>query len=602
MTIEINKTLPTVLHRLARWAEDRPNAVAQRFKKDEVWQEITAREYCDRVYYLALFLEARGITPKDICCILSPNCPQWVHIDLAAQLMGAKSTGLYPNATTREIVYVLTHSEAKVFSVRDAEFFKKVTSEPTGQAALDKLSVILVFDGDTSLSPKAVAYQAALDEGKRLSLAPGARKIEDYLKSLDPMGDAFLIYTSGTTGNPKGAILSHDNLAYTADRLAPHVRLPFENEDLFSFLPLCHIAEKLVNVGVGLTQRYAVNFITKLDNLAKEIVEVQPSMMLSVPRLWEKMMEGVGSTVKRSPPLKQKLVGWALEVGNRVAEAKYSGKSPALADLVQYRIADKIVLGKIRHAMGLGKAKVCACGAAALPVHVLKWFRRLGLEILEDYGQTESTGVICLPAPGENAEGSVGKPVKGMDVKIAEDGEILTRGRHVFRGYYKDAVATAQTVEDGWLHTGDLGEWTSDGRVRIRGRKKEIMKTSGGKMVAPLPIEEALKAAPIISQVCLVGDGRKFFSAVITLSESTLNDLKGKLGEGLTVEDPAILGEVKKHIDDLNKNLASYEQIKKFIVLSREFSIADGEMTPTLKMKRAAIETRYRQLIDQLYS
>jgi long-chain acyl-CoA synthetase len=375
--------------------------------------------------------------------------------------------------------------------------------------------------------------------------------------------------------------------------------------NLFSFLPLCHVAETLQNIGVGISRRYLVNFCTKFDNVSKELPEVQPSLLLCVPRLWEKMMEGVEGKVAKSEGAKKKLAQWAFKVGARVAAARYAGKFPAISDLVQYQIADKLVLDKVRHAMGLGKAETLASGAAALAPHVTKWFRSLGLEILEDFGQTETTGVICMTEPGVESAGTVGKPVTGIEVKIAEDGEILTRGRNVFIGYFKDDAATKATfTSDGWLATGDLAEMTEAGLIKIRGRKKEVMKTSGGKMIAPLPIEEKLKAAPIIGQVCLVGDGRKYVSALITLSEAALADAKAagvKLG-GETVEDKKILETVRNHVDALNSELASFEQVKKFTVISREFSIADGEMTPTLKMKRNVIEQRFKGLIDSMYA
>jgi long-chain acyl-CoA synthetase len=254
--------------------------------------------------------------------------------------------------------------------------------------------------------------------------------------------------------------------------------------------------------------------------------------------------------------------------------------------------------------MGLRRTEVLASGAAALPAHISRWFRCLGLEILEDYGQTESTGVICMTEPGVESAGTVGKPVTGVELKIAEDGEILTRGRHVFKGYYKNLEATEATLVDGWLHTGDLGEFTDSGLIRIKGRKKEVLKTSGGKMVAPLPIEEALKAFPKVSQVCIVGDGRKYLTALVTLSEEALKQVKkdGVSDSARTIENEKIKGEVKKYFDQVNGTLASFEQIKRFEILANEFSVESGEMTPTLKMKRAVVEKNYQDIINRMYA
>ncbi|WP_437600893.1 long-chain fatty acid--CoA ligase [Sorangium sp. So ce590] len=596
--------MSTVLHRLDQWANESPDAPAQRYKSQGEWKALTARDFRDRVHHLALFLESKGFDASQIGAILSYNCPQWVHADLAALLVGGKSAGLYPNSTAKDIQYILTHTEATLLSVQNKEYFQKISGEKGESAVPDSVRWILVFDGDTSISPKAISYDQALAEGRALAQQPGAKTYADYLAKIEPGAGAFLIYTSGTTGNPKGAMLSHDNLAYTSDVAAKYWGLPFARGSMFSFLPLCHIAEKLQNVGVGITQRSTVNFCSKFENVSVELPEVQPTLLLCVPRLWEKMMEGVMAKVRGGKGAKKKLAEWALAVGARVAEAKYAKRAPSPLDALQLKLADKLVLSKVRAALGLGKAEILASGAAALAPHISTWFRALGLEILEDFGQTESTGVICMTEPGVESAGTVGKPVPGMEFKLAEDGEILTRGRHVFVGYHKDEAATAAALEDGWLRTGDLGEWNERGQLKIRGRKKEILKTSGGKMIAPLPIEEKLKAAEIISQVCMVGDGRKYLSALITLTEVKLAELKGggALSGDAAITSPEVVGQVKAHIDALNAELASFEQIKKFTVLIREFSVQDGEMTPTLKMKRDVIEQRFRALIDQMYS
>lgn len=585
--------METILHRLKNWADSSPSDIAQRFKVNGVWQNITAQEMWERVYHLCLFLESKGMSTQDVGCIFSPNNAQWVHVDLATVLLGAKSAGLYPNANAKDVKYILEHTESRFISVYNREFFDKV-------AIPERTQVILVFDGSADFHPRAISYRDALAAGERL--AGRAKAGSEYLKSLDPDAPAFMIYTSGTTGNPKGALLSNDNLCYTSDLVIRYWDLP-KVGSLFSFLPLCHVAEKLQCIGVGISRQYTVSYCTKFDNLMVELPEVEPTLLLCVPRLWEKMMEGVLGKVNRSEGAKKKLALWALEVGAQAAEIKYAKKTPALSDFLRLKIADRLVLSKIRKALGLGRAECLASGAAALPAHVSKWFRSLQLEILEDFGQTESTGVISMTERGVDAAGTVGKVLPGIEMRIAEDGEVLTRGRNVFKGYYKDEAALAQVLEkDGWLHTGDLGEIDARGFLKIRGRKKEILKTSGGKMIAPLPIEEALKTSAIISQVCIVGDGRKYLSALVTLSEAKLADLKtqGCLGQA-TVSDPKTLEAVKFQMDKINSELAGYEQIKRFTVLSREFSIVEGEMTPTLKMKRNVIENNYRAVIDGMY-
>ncbi|WP_437928978.1 long-chain fatty acid--CoA ligase [Sorangium sp. So ce291] len=596
--------MSTVLHRLDQWANESPDAPAQRYRSQGQWRTLTAREYRDRVYHLALFLESRGFDATQIGAILSYNCPQWVHVDLAALLVGGKSAGLYPNSTAKDIQYILSHTEATLLSVQNKEYYQKISAGGGESDVPASVRWVLVFDGDASFSPKAISYEQALAEGRALAQQPGAKKYADYLAKIDPNAGAFLIYTSGTTGNPKGAVLSHHNLAYTSDIASKYWGLPFARGSMFSFLPLCHIAEKLQSVGVGITKRYTVTFCSKFENVSTELPEVQPTLLLCVPRLWEKMMEGVMAKVRGGKGAKKKLAEWALSVGARVAEAKFAKRAPSTLDLVQLKLADKLVLSKVRAALGLSKAEVIASGAAALAPHITTWFRALGLDILEAFGQTESTGIISMSEPGVESAGTVGKPVPGVEFKLADDGELLTRGPHVFMGYFKDEAATQAALEGGWLHTGDLGEWNERGQLKIRGRKKEILKTSGGKMIAPLPIEERLKAAEIISQVCMVGDGRKYISALITLTEGKLAELKdrGALNGDAAITSPEVVNQVKTHIDSLNAGLASFEQIKKFTVLGREFSVQDGEMTPTLKMKRNVIEQRFRGVIDQMYA
>ncbi|MBI2606058.1 MAG: long-chain fatty acid--CoA ligase [Deltaproteobacteria bacterium] len=594
--------MPTVLHRLNRWAVEAPESTAQRFKEwskqNSPWKTYSAREFMDRVFHLAVYLESRGIRPGDSGAIYSYNCPQWVQLELALMLIRAKSAGIYPNSTQKDVLYVLNHTEAKVVGVQDHKYFSKIGTDHLPKAT----SLVLVFDGDTSVTPNAVRFDSAIEEGRKFA---SGKRIEDYLSRIDVNDGAFLIYTSGTTGEPKGAILSHDNLAFTADAAIQHWELPKSGGNLFSFLPLCHIAEKLQNIGVGLSCRYPVSFCSKMEHLAIELQEVKPSLLLCVPRVWEKIMEGVKGKVAKATGVKKILANWALAVGARVAEKRYAGKTIGPVDRACLLVAHRLVIGKILGAIGLDNVKLGASGAAALPAHVSRWFRALGIEILEDFGQTESTGIACMTRPGVESAGTVGIPVIGTEFRIADDGEVLTRGRHVFKGYFKNDAATREVLsEDGWLFTGDLAEYTDRGLVRIRGRKKEIMKTSGGKMIAPLPIEDQIKSSDLISQVCMVGDGRKYVSALVTLSETILKEMQSRDGavDGLVVKDESVLSSVRKHVDGVNRTLASYEKIKYFTVLSRDFSIEEGEMTPTLKMKRSVIENRFRDLIDRMYS
>jgi len=576
--------MSTVLHRLSEWATDYPQDIAQRYKSAGQWRDISAKEYCNRVFWLALYLEDKGFTPSDVGAILSYNCPAWVHMDLAPQLLGGKSAGLYPNASFNDISYVLDDTKCKVLSLQNKTYYAKATQD--GACALpEHIKLVIVFEGDASFCSQAVSYDEALAQGQKLVQA---KSMQNYLDRIDPKQGAFLIYTSGTTGNPKGALLSHDNLAYASEIAAPVWQLQKRMGNTFSFLPLCHIAEKIQNIGVGLTCQLRSDYCSGFDNISSELVEVKPVLLLSVPRLWEKMVEGVTQKLASATGFKKLLAQWALTTGQKMAQKRNRKVRLSLLDNLQLAVAEKLVLAKIKQAMGLDRVRLAASGAAALPAYVARWFAGLGINILEVYGQTESTGLISMTCPDQDSAGTVGMSVPQTEFKIMDDGEICTRGRHVFLGYYNKPQATAETVIDGWLHSGDLGKINENGLLQIIGRKKEIMKSSGGKMVAPVPIEDKIKTSPWIAQACMVGDGRKYFSMLLTLAE----------GQKLTDE---IQAAISSKVEEVNCALAGYEKIKYFKILEKDFSIDSGEMTPTMKMKRAVIEKNYKSTIDSMY-
>jgi len=590
----------TILHRLRDWALTSPEAPAQSYKSEKgIWKTLSAQEYYERTQSLAYYLESEGFGEKDIGAIFSYNCKEWPQTELAMGLIRMKCVGLYPNSVTKEVHYILNHTQASLIAVQNEEYFKKLVLE--GYQIPACVRKIIVFEGKADFSPLAISFEEVLKRGRSLM---SAKNINTYLERLDVHEPAFLIYTSGTTGNPKGAMLSHDNLVFASDLVIKRWQLPFQSGSLFSFLPMCHIAEQLHSVGVGISQRYLTYYCTKFDNVSTELLEAEPTLLLCVPRVWEKMMEKVQLTISHAPLMRKALATWAIWQGGDKMKSKFEDRSRGRIAQVADFLAAQLVLSKVRKKMGLGRATILASGAAPLPAHVSRWFRSIGLEILECYGMTETTAVISITLPGKDCAGTVGKPLDGCEFKFAPDGEIWTKGRHIFLGYYKDPENTAATLEDGWLKTGDLGEWTKEGYVKIRGRKREIMKTSGGKMIAPVPIEEQLKVAEFISQVCLVGDNRKYLSALITLAEGTLkqlNDKKAKIEKGLII-DQEILTKVKAEIARVNQSLSSYEQVKKFAVLDREFSIVEGEMTPTMKMKRSTIESRFKTVIDGFYA
>jgi long-chain acyl-CoA synthetase len=595
----------TLLHRLLHWAESSPNAVAQYFKANGKWHSITAREVLDRVFWIGLYLEHKGFRPEEVGCIISYNSPEWVQTELALTLMRGISAGLYPNATPREMGYILKFTDTRFLFLQNKETYEKLLADEGARKVLEDAVCILVFQGDAQFHPKAVSFESALIQGQRLALADGKQNFPSLLKSLDEKKPAFMIFTSGTTGTPKGAMLSHENLCFASDVVVQHWNLPPQGKGtMFSFLPLSHIAEKLQNVGVSVSRQYAVSYCSKFESVSVELPEVQPTLLVCVPRVWEKMMEGVMKKIEQAPPLRKHLALWALSVTEKVKEARLVGSPLGFSDLIQVALAEKLVIGKIKEALGLKRAAWLASGAAPLPAYVSRWFWGLGLEVLEDYGQTETSAIIAMTVPGVSCLGTVGQAPEGIEVKLAPDGEILARGKHVFVGYYKDPENTAKTFDGEWLKTGDLGAFDERGFLRIRGRKKEVIKTSGGKMVAPLPIEEKIRSCPLVAHVCMVGEGRKYLAAIVTLHEDLQKALiqKPDAVSGDRFVHKETLDGIQSAIDEVNKGLASFEKIKRFVVLSREFSIQSGELTPTLKMKRHVIESKCKGVIDSIYA
>ncbi|NUM36258.1 MAG: long-chain fatty acid--CoA ligase [Candidatus Brocadiae bacterium] len=586
----------TILHHLYSWAQEKPGDIAQSFVKNGKREYITAKEYWENVFYMALYWENICLKPEDICVIFSYNCPRWVYAELSLGMLGVGSAGLYPNLSGKDIHYIIEDTRAKILIVQNHNYYEKILAEGGLPSFVEK---ILVLEGDSQFSSKAISFEQTVKMGETLSQG---RDPVLYLHKIDIHKRAYLIYTSGTTGNPKGAMLSQDNFLFISQCLVETMNLP-QNGSTFSFLPLCHIAEKLQNLGLGLCCRNTVHFCYEFKEAAKELQEVQPTLFLGVPRVWEKMVEAVSQKIEEAPKIRRFLAKWAMRMGAKEAEYIYSQKPMPWYFSLLLKVADKVVLYKIRKALGLGNASLCVSGAASLPVHVNQWLRGLRIRIYEAFGQTESSGVICVTPHGIDCLGTVGKPLSQVEFKLSDEGEILSKGRHIFLGYHNQPASTQSTLQDGWLYTGDLGSIDSHGLLKIIGRKKEIIKTSGGKMIAPVPLEEKIKLSPLVSQTCLVGEGRKYLVALVTLKENIIQKLlsENRLDHNFLVQDKEIAQKIQEIISQANESLSSYEKIKYFTILRNDFQIQTGELTPTMKLKRKEVEHRYKKIIDQMY-
>lgn len=568
-------------------------------KRNGAWRPIPHTEVLDRVRRISLGLASLGLAPGDRVAILSENCPEWAFADWACLMARMTDVPVYATLPAEQITHLLADSGAKaIFVSGDAQAAKIATI----RAEVPALRHVVTFaasptgGADTTLAAVEAAG-AALD-----STEAAARWRADALR-VDPDDVATLIYTSGTTGVPKGVMLTHDNL-YSNVR-AGQVCVPFAGQDVaLSFLPLSHIFERLggyLYVSTGTSIAYAESFDAVPFNLA----EVRPTICFSVPRLYEKMYARVLENARGGGALSRAIFGWARGVADRRASVTLAGGRPGPFLATAYRLAHRLVFSKLQARVG-GRLRYFVSGGAPLSPEISRFFYAAGLTILEGYGLTETSPIICVNTPQAFRIGTVGRPVPGVEVMIAPDGEILTRGPHVMKGYYNKPDATAEAIDrDGWFHTGDIGE-LDDGFLRITDRKKDLIKTAGGKYVAPQPIENAVKTNKYVSQAVVIGDKRKFPSILVVPNWDTLEKWAGRhdiiwTDRSQLLQMPTIHAKMEKEVKKAFVGLASFETPKKVALLEHDFSIERGELTPTLKVKRRVIEKTYAAVIDQLY-
>jgi long-chain acyl-CoA synthetase len=588
----------TLVHRLEHQAETLGSQAALRFRLDNSWRDISWEQYRMRVLDLAAGLVELGVSAQDRVAMISHNQPNWVIGDLAILAAGAASVPAYPNSIPSQVEYLLQHSEAQVIFVADGAQLRKVQQV---RGACPALRHAILMDDDELLADGEFVLTLSSVEAR--GIKAGREQVEARIQGLDPGSLATIIYTSGTTGPPKGVMLSHRNLTFMADAISQVVEFE-EGDSTLSFLPLSHVAERLQGQVCAVSEGLTVNYGESMETIVRDLGEVNATTLLCVPRLWEKIYASIHSGLEDASPLKKRLFDWAITQGTEAFELRNSGSEPGPILEAKLAVADRLIFSKVRAKLGMTHTRKFLSGAAPLSAQVGTFFASLGLVIQEAYGQTECTGVSNVNPRAHVKFGTVGPQLPGVEVRIAEDGEILVRGPHVFLGYFHDDAATAAALDGEWLATGDVGEIDEDGHLRITDRKKDILVTAGGKNVAPQNIENLLKPARGISQVVVVGDKRKFLSALITLDYPEMALVLDEVlpeGEGC-VDHPRVLAHVQGCIDEVNATLPSYETIKQFRVLPRDLTIEDGEITPTLKVKRRVVQRSYESLIDSMYS
>ncbi len=594
---EIWPTLPQMFFSQAKAYRGK---AALKVKRQGQYQEISWRELASQVEKIALGLIDLGVQPGDRVALLSENRPEWAAVDLSILSVGAATVPIYTTLTAPEIEYLLKDAGARVVFVSNPELMTKIL-EIQKQEDLK----IVLLDAPYRVSGPRIWWLGELMGLGSTAGSPTRATLTERLAKTRSSDLASLIYTSGTTGPPKGVMLTHDNFLSNC-RAVRSVLSVTEADTLLSFLPLSHVFERMAGYYFVLSVAGTIAYAENMEKVAENLLEVHPTVLTGVPRFYEKFLERVEEAVRGSSPLKRLLFRWAVRVGRRRSQAILEGQPIPWGLLPQYLLAQRLVFSKLQARLG-GRLRFCISGSAPLSQEVAEFFYAMGILILEGYGLTETSPVISVNRPDRFRFGTVGIPLPGVEVRTASDGEILTRGPHVMKGYWNQPEATAEVIDsDGWFHTGDVGAFGPDGFLTITDRKKDLIKTSGGKMVAPQNLEAALKADPYIADAVVLGDRRKFIAALIVPHLEKVRAFLRKKGILLAdpeelVEQPEVVRLMEERLAPINQNLAPFEQIKKFTLLPDPFTLSEGVLTPTLKVKRKVIAERYAAQIESMY-
>jgi long-chain acyl-CoA synthetase len=580
----------TIPNRLLQRAKKTPNDPAYYVREGGSWKPTNWGTYSDQVTQAGRALIALGFEPGQTVCILGFNRPEWAVMDIAAMGSGGAPAGIYTTCSPVEVRYIVAHAEAPVILVENQDQWRKVLAE---RANMPNLKHVITMKGCPAIADDMVmTWEEFMAKGDEIEM----RAYLDRVESLKPEALATLIYTSGTTGPPKGVMLSNENLAWTSN-VAISITTITSSDCALSYLPLSHIAEQMFTLHIPITTGARVYFAESIEAVPENLKEVQPTIFFGVPRIWEKFHAGIAAKLKEATGVKAKLVKWAMKVGWEANQTPDGNKG------LQYQLANKLIYSKLLPAIGMGNARVCVTGAAPIAREVLEFFASLNLVVLEVYGQSEDSGPTSFNTPSRYRFGSVGPALPGVEVKVAEDDEIMVKGPNVFLGYYKDKEATDATLSDGWLHSGDLGAFDRDGFLNITGRKKDIIITAGGKNITPKNLESGIKNHPLVDEAVVIGDRRKYLSALVTIDAEAGPAWAAANGEDASAlhQSAKLRASIQAHIEEMNKEFARVEQIKKFTILKRNFTVEDGELTPTLKVKRAKVNDHFAEDIEAMY-
>lgn len=587
----------TILHHLERHAAEQGGRPALHDKVSGSWKTTTWAEYNLLTRQAGRALIALGLGEGQVVTILGANRPEWVVSALAAMRVGGISAGIYTSCSAEEIGYVVSHSESPIIVVENLERLNGVLE---AWSETPMLEYAVMMDGaGIHEDPRVLSWQEFLARADEVDDS----EIDVRLAALRSDQVADYIYTSGTTGPPKAVMLTHENLLWTATKLGDSASSTNE-EVALSYLPLSHIAEQSSSILMPLVFGYEVHFCHDGLQLAEYLKQVRPTTFFGVPRVWEKFEAGIRGQLSQAEGPKAKIAAWAQKVATKTLSVTNTGQVPGPVLRAQYAVADKLVLSKIHTAVGFDRARILVSGAAPISAASVDFFASVGMTVLQLYGQSEDTGPTSTNLPGANKSGTVGRVLDGVDVKIADDGEILVRGKNVFAGYYKNQAATDETLVEGWLHSGDLGSFDADGYLSVIGRKKDIIITSGGKNIAPQNIEEELGSIDLVGTAVVIGEQQRFLVALLTLEPEASSRLAVEHGlDADTMHDDPL---VRTHLEEaitqqVNPQMARVEHIRNFVVLPRDFSTETGELTPTFKVKRKVVNEMYAEQIAAAY-
>ncbi|MBC8466834.1 MAG: long-chain fatty acid--CoA ligase [Desulfobacteraceae bacterium] len=598
MTAEV---VPKVFKQTVEKYGDR---VSLRKKEYGLWHDISWNEYYRRAKCVGSALISMGLGKGECVSIIGDNCPEWVIIDLGIQGAGGVAVGVYSTNAWPQVEYVIEQSESKFFFVENEEQLDKWLHFRDKVPGLQKV-IVWDLEGLRHFEdPMVMTYDELFETGSEI-VEKNPDLFEKRMSEVTPEDLSVLIYTSGTTGPPKGAMLTHRNVTWMARAIVADDPV-YDTDDVMSFLPLCHVFERLFSVFVHVTHGYTVNFIESLDTVTDNMREISPTMGYAVPRIWEKYLSAVYIKMSDATWFKKLLFGVALKIGKNRATLKMNFKPVPFYVESLYQLAQLMVFRKLKERLGFDRMRNAYSGAAPIAPDVLHFFQAIGVNLIEGYGQTEGSGVTTASRVGKVKFGMVGPPLPGVEVKIAEDGEILVKSPGVFKGYFRRPEATAETIKDGWLYSGDVGELDEDGYLRITDRKKDIIVTAGGKNITPQYIENKLKASLFINDAVIIGDKRKFLSCLIMIDEDNVvkyaqdNKIQFSTYRDLTQSDE-IIKLIQGEMNQVNETLARVEQVKKFTIIPKKLYEEDGEMTPTMKVKRKYVNEAFGDLIEAMY-